>query len=175
MLRFRCLVLPLAAGLSVGLASGQVIRAETWDRIGSFAATLRRAGTSTFVARDCPSTLLGAFHSQRNALLLCANNLPNDPAEVWGVLAHEAAHVMQHCRGGPLLVEGQIDRAIDRVQASSPLLFKELKLYHQSQHRDEVEARLVQTLPADQVEALFSRFCAHRLVAPSAVTENNLQ
>lgn len=165
--------LPLALGLSLGLSSGLGVRAETWERIGSFAATLRRAGTSTLVARDCPSTLLGAFHSQRNALLICANNLPNDPAEIWGVLAHEAAHVMQHCKGGPLLVEGQLDRAITLVQASSPRLFKELKLYHQSQHRDEVEARLVQTLPADQVEALFAQFCADRLAQPTTETSRD--
>ena len=167
MARFRSFGLPLALGLILGVGAGSEVRAETWDRIGSFAATLRRAGTSTLVARDCPSSLLGAFHSQRNALLICANNLPNDPVEIWGVLAHEAAHVMQHCRGGPLLVDGQLERAIARVQARSPQILKELKLYHRSQYRDEVEARLVQTLPADQVEALFARFCADRLASPS--------
>jgi len=167
MVRFRSFGLPLVLGLILGVGAGPEVRAETWDRIGSFAATLRRAGTSTLVARDCPSSLLGAFHSQRNALLICANNLPNDPVEIWGVLAHEAAHVMQHCRGGPLLVDGQLERAIARVQARSPQILKELKLYHRSQYRDEVEARLVQTLPADQVEALFARFCADRLASPS--------
>ena len=167
MARFRSFGLPLALGLILGVGAGSEVRAETWDRIGSFAATLRRAGTSTLVARDCPSSLLGAFHSQRNALLICANNLPNDPVEIWGVLAHEAAHVMQHCRGGPLLVDGQLERAIARVQVRSPQILKELKLYHRSQYRDEVEARLVQTLPADQVEALFARFCADRLASPS--------
>ena len=167
MLRLRCFGLPLAVGLIFASGTGLGVRAETWDRIGSFAATLRRAGTSTLVARDCPSSLLGAFHIQHNALLICANNLPNDPVEIWRVLAHEAAHVMQHCRGGPLLADGQLGRTIARANASSPLLFKALKMYHQSQHRDEVEARLVQTLPADQVEALFARFCADRLASPS--------
>ena len=69
----------------------------------------------------------------------------------------------QHCRGGSLLVDGQMDRAISRVREYSPRLFKELSMYHASQHRDEVEARLVQTLPPDQVEALFEHFCAKRL------------
>lgn len=139
------------------------VRAETWSRIGSFAALLRQAGTSTLVAKDCPKALLGAFHAQRNALLICANNLPNDPVEIWGVLAHEAAHVMQHCRGGALLVDGQMNHAIAKVQERSPQLFKELRLYHRSQQREEVEARLVQTLPPDQVEVLFQRFCSARL------------
>ncbi|WP_115019884.1 hypothetical protein [Synechococcus sp. UW140] len=167
-MRIRALGCALLFGLAIGAGSGLSVRAETWDRIGRFAATLRKAGTSTLVARDCPNTLLGAFHSERNALLICANNLPNDPAEIWEVLAHEAAHVMQHCRGGPLLVEGQMDDAIARVRSRSPRLFKELSLYHSSQHRDEVEARLVQTLPPDQVEALFQRFCATRLTGTSS-------
>ena len=163
MVRVRALGLALLLGLLVEVQIEAPARAKTWERIGSYAAVLRRAGTKTLVARDCPQTLLGAFHSVRNALLICANNLANDPAEIWGVLAHESAHVMQHCRGGPLLVDGQMDRAIDRVREHSPRLFKELSMYHSSQHRDEVEARLVQTLPPDQVEALFQRFCGKRL------------
>lgn len=161
--RVRAVGFALLLGLIVGAEVGAAARAKTWERIGSYAAVLRRAGTATLVARDCPETLLGAFHSVRNALLICANNLPNDPAEIWGVLAHESAHVMQHCRGGSLLVDGQMDRAISRVRDHSPRLFKELSMYHSSQHRDEVEARLVQTLPPDQVEALFEHFCAKRL------------
>ncbi|EAU74142.1 hypothetical protein RS9916_31582 [Synechococcus sp. RS9916] len=165
--RVRVLVSALIAGLiaatDAATGTGSGLKAETWDRIGTFAAVLRRAGTTTLVARDCPSSLLGAFHSERNAVLICANNLPNDPAEVWGVLAHEAAHVMQHCRGGPLLIDSEMDRAIARVRQRAPRLFKELRLYHSSQQRDEVEARLVQTLPPAQVEALFQRFCGKRL------------
>ena len=166
-MRVRVLVSALLAGLiaatDAAIGGGSGLKAESWDRIGRFAAELRRAGTATLVARDCPSALLGAFHSERNALLLCANNLPNDPVEIWGVLAHEAAHVMQHCRGGALLIGGEMDLAMARVRQRAPRLFKELRLYHSSQHRDEVEARLVQTFSPDQVEALFRRFCAKRL------------
>ena len=36
-------------------------------------------------------------------LLMCGNNLPDDPAYVWVVLAHESAHVMQFCNGGLLM------------------------------------------------------------------------
>ena len=146
------------------------VRAETWERIGRFAGVLRQAGTVTLVARDCPNSLLGAFHATRNALLLCANNLQNDPQEIWEVLAHESAHVMQHCKGGGLLDQGQLDLAMTRIQEESPRLVKELRLYHQSQHRDEVEARLVQGLAPDRVEALFRQFCAERLNGSPAQT-----
>ncbi|KZR85178.1 hypothetical protein MITS9509_02518 [Synechococcus sp. MIT S9509] len=138
-------------------------KAETWDRIGSYAALIRRAGTNTLVAKDCPSALLGAFHAPRNALLLCANNIEDDPRQVWVVLAHESAHVMQHCHGGPLLADHQVGNALARIEAQSRTTFQELRLYHQSQRRDEIEARLVQGMPPDEVEALFRSFCAERL------------
>ena len=138
-------------------------KAETWDRVGSYAALIRRAGTNTHVAKDCPSALLGAFHAPRNALLICANNIEDDPRQVWVVLAHESAHVMQHCHGGPLLADHQVGNALERIESQSRTTFQELRLYHQSQRRDEIEARLVQGMPPDEVEALFRSFCAERL------------
>ena len=152
------LVLALLAPLHPGLA-----RADTWDRIGRYAALIRRAGTETMVAKDCPDMLLGAFHAPRNVLLLCANNLEDDPRQVWVVLAHESAHVMQHCHGASLLADHQVGDALARIESQSRSSFKELRLYHQSQQRDEIEARLVQGMPPEEVEALFRSFCADEL------------
>ena len=160
-IRVRALAV-LALTLSCPLFAGSS-RADTWDRIGSYAALIRRAGTHTLVAKDCPSALLGAFHAPRNALLICANNIQDDPRQVWVVLAHESAHVMQHCHGGPLLADHQVGNALARIEAQSKTTFQELRLYHQSQRRDEIEARLVQGMPPDEVEALFRSFCAERL------------
>jgi len=152
------LVLALLAPFHPGRA-----KADTWDRIGRYAALIRQAGTDTMVAKDCPETLLGAFHAPQNALLLCANNLEDDPLQVWVVLAHESAHVMQHCHGAPLLEDHQVGHALARIEAQSTLAFQELRLYHQSQRRDEIEARLVQGMPPAEVEALFRSFCADEL------------
>ena len=156
----------VVAALSLALVAPLVpgsAQAETWDRVGSYAALIRRAGTHTLVAKDCPSALLGAFHAPRNALLICANNIEDDPRQVWVVLAHESAHVMQHCHGGPLLADHQVGNALARIESQSQTTFQELRLYHQSQRRDEIEARLVQGMPPDEVEALFRSFCADRL------------
>ena len=156
----------VVAALSLALVAPLVpgsVRAETWDRVGSYAALIRRAGTHTLVAKDCPSALLGAFHAPRNALLICANNIEDDPRQVWVVLAHESAHVMQHCHGGPLIPDHQVGNALARIEAQSRTTFQELRLYHQSQRRDEIEARLVQGMPPDEVEALFRSFCSERL------------
>ena len=70
---------------------------------------------------------------------------------------------MQHCHGGPLLPDHQVGKALARIEAQSRTTFQELRLYHQSQRRDEIEARLVQGMPPNEVEALFRSFCAERL------------
>ena len=142
---------------------GTPVRAQSWTDIGSYSSLLRRAGTQTLVAKDCPSGLFGAFHAGRNALLLCSNNLQDDPAQVWTVLAHESAHVMQHCHQGSLLPDHQIGSALAQLETQSLNSFQELRLYHQSQRRDEIEARLVQDLPMAEVKALFRGFCGDRL------------
>ena len=142
---------------------GSPVRAQSWTDIGEYSSLLRKAGTQTMVAKDCPPGLLGAFHAGRNALLLCSNNLQNDPLQVWTVLAHESAHVMQHCQRGHLLPDHQIDDALAQIEKQSLSSFQELRLYHQSQRRDEIEARLVQGLPMAEVKELFRGFCADRL------------
>jgi hypothetical protein len=98
---------------------------------------------------------------------LCSNNLRDDPAHVWTVLAHESAHVMQDCQQGPLLPDHQVGSALAQIEKQSLSSFQELRLYHQSQRRDEIEARLVQGLPMAEVKALFQGFCGDRLRRPA--------
>ena len=112
---------------------------------------------------DCPLGLLGAFHEGKQALLMCGNNLPDDPALVWVVLAHESAHVMQSCHGGNLMPAALLSREVELARQQEPNPFHELQLYHSSQHHVEAEARLIQALPAQQVMALFEQHCAQRL------------
>jgi hypothetical protein len=150
---------PLMGATSIGAP----LRAQSWDDIGNYSSLLRRAGTQTLVAKDCPPGLFGAFHPGRNALLMCSNNLRDDPAQVWTVLAHESAHVMQHCQQGPLLPDHQIGSALAQIEKQSLSSFQELRLYYPSQRRDEIEARLVQELPMAEVKALFRGFCGDRL------------
>ena len=154
------LLAPLLIALSwEGLPS----RASSWDQIGSYLRLIQKTGVEALVANDCPEGLLGAFHEGRQALLMCGNNLPDDPAYIWVVLAHESAHVMQFCNGGPLMPAALLTQEMDRARRTTPDAFHELKLYHVSQHHVEVEARLVQALPPDEVEALFHRHCGDRL------------
>ena len=143
--------------------SGGAVQASTWDRIASYLRLLKRAGVNALVARDCPAGLLGAFHEGKQALLMCGNNLPNDPSIVWVVLAHESAHVMQSCHGGNLMPAALLSKGMAEARRRQPNAFQELQLYHTSQHHVEAEARLIQVLPPDQVVAMFEKHCSKRL------------
>ena len=144
--------------------TGSAVQASTWDRIASYLRLLQRAGVDALVAPDCPLGLLGAFHEGKQALLMCGNNLPDDPAIVWVVLAHESAHAMQSCSGGNLMPAALLSREMEVARQRQPDTFQELQLYHTSQHHVEAEARLIQAMPPEQVVALFEKHCAERLI-----------
>ena len=143
--------------------TGSAVQASTWDRIAGYLRLLQRAGVNALVARDCPMGLLGAFHEGKQALLMCGNNLPDDPKVVWVVLAHESAYVMQSCNDGNLMPAALLSREVEAARQIDPNPFHELQLYHSSQHHVEAEARLIQALPPEQVVALFEKHCAKRL------------
>ena len=149
----------LAATTLFGVVIATPLQASSWEQIGRYLSLLRQIDVNALVAKDCPLGLLGAFHQSRRSLLLCGNNLPNDPEVVWVVLAHESAHVMQFCNGGPLMPPGLFSQSLDQARRTDPEMFQELQLYHSSQHQVEAEARLVQMLPPLQVEAMFWRHC----------------
>ena len=153
----------LMTSMLIALSWSLPLRASSWDQIGSYLKLIQKTGVEALVANDCPEGLLGAFHQGRQALLMCGNNLPDDPGYVWVVLAHESAHVMQFCKGGPLMPAAVLGAGMDQTRQSAPWAFQELNFYHSSQHHVEAEARLVQALPPDQVEHLFRQHCAERL------------
>ena len=144
----------------VALSWSLPLRASSWDQIGSYLRLIQRTGVEALVANDCPEGLLGAIHQGRQGLLMCGNNLPDDPGYVWVLLAHESAHVIQFCKGGPLMPAAVLGAGMDQSSQSDPWAFQELNPYNSSQHQVEAEARLVQALPPDQVEHLFRKYCA---------------
>ena len=122
-------------------------------------------GTETLVASGLPQAIAGCVVSARNAVVLCANNLKGDPQRVWETLAHESAHVMQHCRRQPIFERGKSAWAwifCSPITAHRSCLTR-LASTTPSQHLTEIEARIVQRLPAKEVMNLFRRSCADRL------------
>ena len=161
------LTLFLIASSWVGVTGlGTRARAQSWNDIGDYASLIRRAGTQTMVAKDCPSGLLGLSRWKERAVVVLQQ--PEQRSRQVTVLAHESAHVMQDCQKGSLLPDHQIADALVQIQRQSQNAIQELRLYHQSQRRDEIEARLVQGLPMAEVKALFRDFCADRLSGRSS-------
>ena len=145
------------------LSSAGSAQATTWERITCYLSLIKEAGIEALVAQDCPAGLMGAFHQGKQALLMCGNNLQDDPVQVWVVLAHESAHVMQDCKGDYLMPPGLLAQEMDQARRTDPAAFLELQLYDSTQHHAEAEARLVQVLPPTQVEVLFVKYCSKRL------------
>lgn len=139
-------------------------RAEHLRSIALLQGLMRRAGTETLVARDCPQQLMGAFVFARNAVVLCGNNLKGDPQLIWETLAHEATHVMQHCRRQPIFERDRLGLDFVLANYRSPELFEAVAYYPPTQQLIEIEARIVQGLPAEEVMNLFRRSCADRLL-----------
>ena len=133
--------------LAALLSSAGCAQATTWDRISRYLSLLKEAGIEALVAQDCPAGLMGAFYQGKQALLMCGNNLQDDPAKVWVVLAHVSAHVMQDCKGEYLMPPGLLAQDMDQSRRSHPAAFLELQLYDSSQHHAETEARMLQVLP----------------------------
>ena len=108
----------------LSFASG--VQATTWDRISRYLDLLKKACIEALVVQDCPAGLMGAFHQGKHALLMCGNNLQDDPAQIWVVLAYESAHVMQHCKGDYLMPQLILAEEMDQVRRTHPEAFLEL-------------------------------------------------
>mgnify|MGYP006872151531 CR=1 FL=1 len=149
--------------LAAFLSCAPGARGTRWGRLSRHLGLVQETVHEALGDPDCPAGLMGAFHQGKQALLMCGNNLQDDPAQVWVVLAHESAHVMQDCKGEYLMPPGLLAEEMDQARRTHPAAFLELQLYDSSQHHAEAEARLVQVLPPNQVEALFVKHCSNRL------------
>ena len=141
----------LVLAFTVGLGHQSPAKATTWDQIGGYLRLIQSAGIEAMVANDCPLGLFGAYHAGRDVLLMCGNNIPDDPAVVWEVLAHESSHVMQVCEGGDLMPESLLAEEMEATIDKGADTFHELALYRSGRHHVEAEARVLQALPPQQV------------------------
>jgi len=60
---------------------------------------------------------------------MCGNNLPDDPAVVWVVLAQESAHVMQLFNGGNLMPAALLSREVKAARQQTTILFMSCSLF----------------------------------------------
>lgn len=145
----------LFVGLTILLSPLEAI-GRTWTDVDALRDRLERNGVRVDQSK-CRPGLQGAYNSRRNHLIVCQAH--RTPMQVWNTLAHEAAHRMQDCVGGPLSRPDQIQLMARTLSRYSPEDMASLRAYPRSQHKAEIEARYTAQLPPRQVMQLFDRYC----------------
>ena len=136
--------------------SPTVAVAGTWTDVDALRARLEQNGVRV-TQGDCQKGLQGAYDSRRDVLIVCRAH--RGPGAVWNTIAHEAAHRMQDCAGGPISRREHMQSMVNTLRRYSPQDLASLRAYPRSQHRAEIEARYTAKLPPQQVMHLFDRYC----------------
>lgn len=145
----------LFVGLTILLSPFEAI-GRTWTDVDALRDRLERNGVRVDQSK-CRPGLQGAYNSRSNHLIVCLAH--RTPMQVWNTLAHEAAHRMQDCVGGPLSRPDQIQLMARTLSRYSPEDMASLRAYPRRQHKAEIEARYTAQLPPRQVMQLFDRYC----------------
>ena len=146
-------------GLLCVAAASVPVQARSWADVDALRWRLERNGVRVSQV-DCQRGLQGAYDSRRNNLVVCRAH--RTPGQVWNTLAHEAAHRMQDCAGGPISKPEFTRTMLNTLQRYSPEDVASLRAYPKRQHRSEIEARYTAQLPPQQVMKLFDRYCGAR-------------
>ena len=148
----RCLL----AFTLVFVAAAAPVQARSWADIDALRWRLERNGVRVSQG-DCQRGLQGAYDSRRDRLVVCRAH--RSPGQVWNTLAHEAAHRMQDCAGGPISKPEYTRTMLNALRRYSPEDAAALRAYPRRQVRSEIEARYTAQLPPQQVMNLFDRYC----------------
>ena len=135
------------------------VQARSWAEVDALRWRLERKGVRGSQT-DCQHGLQGAYDSRRNSLVVCRAH--RSPGQVWNTMAHEAAHRMQDCAGGPISKPEYTQTMLSTLRRYSPEDVAALRSYPRRQHRSEIEARYTAQLPPQQVMRLFDRYCGAR-------------
>ena len=146
-------------GLLCVAAASVPVQARSWADVDALRWRLERNGVRVSQV-DCQRGLQGAYDSRRNKLVVCRAH--RTPGQVWNTLAHEAAHRMQDCAGGPISKPEFTRTMLNTLRRYSPEDVASLRAYPKRQHRSEIEARYTAQLPPQQVMKLFDRYCGAR-------------
>ena len=146
-------------GLISVAAASVPVQARSWADVDALRWRLERNRVRVSQV-DCQRGLQGAYDSRRNNLVVCRAH--RTPGQVWNTLAHEAAHRMQDCAGGPISKPEFTRTMLNTLQRYSPEDVASLRAYPKRQHRSEIEARYTAQLPPQQVMKLFDRYCGAR-------------
>ena len=104
-------------------------QASTWNRIAEFTQIIQTTGVEALVANDCPGWPVGGLHDRRQVILLCGNNLPDDPAPGVGGVAHEQLLRDAVLQGWAPVAPSTCSARARRQRRQQPDAFQDLSLY----------------------------------------------
>lgn len=163
------LAAPAATAL-LCLTATTALQASSLEHIRQLENLINASGTETVVSNDCPPQHAGYYEHDGGGisrLVICRRHVDlGDVKAVWGVMAHEATHLMQSCTGGTALGEQTMPRTLRELQLQAPHYARLISTaYEKADQRLEAEAFWMELQPADAVIALFRRTCAGALEA----------
>jgi len=129
---------------AVAVALSWAIPAHASPQLRSLFAAIQATGTSVVIdhPQKCSDpSLMGQYSYQPRVIdeyLICVGNHKGDNAELYDTVLHEAVHVAQACKGGPIYSAESI------IKAAEP---KDIQLvgagYPNHQFNVELEARVL--------------------------------
>jgi hypothetical protein len=154
-----------AAAMAAGLAPAW---GTSLEAIHELEGLINASGTETVLSTVCPPNHAAYYENDGKGidrLVVCANRVDlADPAAVWEVMAHEATHVMQACRGGHILPDAAMSSTYRQLRRSAPLNAKLLDDgYRRADVRLEAEAFWMELQPPATVLAHFRQACRRYL------------
>ncbi|MEB3183435.1 MAG: hypothetical protein VKN15_03485 [Cyanobacteriota bacterium] len=153
-----------ALALALPLLMAGTAAAASLEDISTLERLVNAAGVVTLVADDCPPRHAGFYERDaagRHRLVLCRNGVDlGDVEAVWEVMAHEATHIMQACRGGSVIADDSMPRTIRELRTMAPHYAKLIdRSYAPADQRLEAEAFWMELQTPGQVISLFRRLC----------------
>ena len=96
----------------------------------------------------------------QDLMVICTDQVDTEDGDaLWEVVAHEATHIMQTCRGENIIKDGYIARMHRELRAQAPHYSKMVGSYSTAHQLEEAEAYWMELQAPAVVLGFFQRIC----------------
>ena len=144
----KCLLslLLLSAQLAGHAIFSASSKADSEKDLEELIGLVKQTGTKVLTSSNCEARISGFYlppnkEGTGDRLVFCTNNIDlKDTSALWEVLAHEVAHVMQACAGGPIWKDIYHPRLLRGLKEQAPHYAEILNQYKGEDKLLELEA-----------------------------------
>jgi hypothetical protein len=140
-------------------------KADSEKDLEELIGLVKQTGTKVLTSSNCEARISGFYlppnkEGTGDRLVFCTNNIDlKDTSALWEVLAHEVAHVMQACAGGPIWKDIYHPRLLRGLKGQAPHYAEILNQYKGEDKLLELEAFDMELKTAREVKELFVNLC----------------